>query len=83
MLISPRMVFIASRMASKSSAARMVIEPGSRNLLRPHSSKFAAPLAMHFKSIQLEPIRAALGGLGLTRMPRHPTDDPVIVESWL
>jgi hypothetical protein len=32
---------------------------------------------------ELEKARQWLHGRGLTRLDRHPTDDPVIVESWI
>ena len=31
----------------------------------------------------LETLRATLRALGLTLIPRDPTDDPVILESWI
>lgn len=31
----------------------------------------------------IESIRTALRNLGLVRLNRHPTDDPVILEVWL
>lgn len=31
----------------------------------------------------LEMIREDMRGMGLTQMPRHPSDDPVIVETWI
>ena len=34
-------------------------------------------------STYLETIRAELSGRGLTRHPRDPADDPMIVEVWL
>lgn len=34
-------------------------------------------------SLSLDSIRTALANLGLVCIPRHETDDPVIVEVWL
>lgn len=33
--------------------------------------------------VDLESIRAVLSHAGLVRVERHPTDDPVILETWL
>jgi hypothetical protein len=52
-------------------------------VVRPHSSRVACPLSVHFERRNLESVRAALEGLGLTRLERAPSDDPCILETWI
>lgn len=49
---------------------------------RPHSSRRGAPVAFVLLAPTLDGVRELLPP-GLTRLPRDPTDDPVIVESWI
>lgn len=36
-----------------------------------------------FRDHDLERLRALMRARGLFRLPRHPSDDPVIIETWL
>lgn len=42
----------------------------------------AQPTAEYFTAPDLQQLRGMLPK-GLTRFPRHPSDDPVIVEMWM
>jgi hypothetical protein len=48
---------------------------------RPFSSKLGGPFGFAIVADSLDKCRAALPW-GLTRQPRNPADDPVVVEIW-
>lgn len=52
-------------------------------VVRPHSSRLARPLTVHFEHTQLERVRSALEHLGLTRLDRAPGDPPAVLETWI
>lgn len=52
-------------------------------VVRPHSSKEGKPMSVFFEYATIEGARAALLHVGLYRLQRSPTDDRVIVESWI
>jgi hypothetical protein len=54
-----------------------------RYVVRPFSSKNNAALTVHFDHAQLSAVRSALKRLGLIKIPREPSDDPCILESWV
>jgi hypothetical protein len=49
---------------------------------RPHSMKHNAPLLHHIEANDIETLREMLPP-GRYRVERAPTDDPVIVETWI
>ena len=52
-------------------------------VVRAHSSKLFTPLTQCFKFATLEAARDALAEVGLFRLPPAPSDDVVIVETWV
>lgn len=52
-------------------------------VVRPHSSKYACPLDLHFAHTQLAVVRGALQHLGLTCLPRAESDPPAVLETWI
>lgn len=52
-------------------------------IVRPHSSKLARPLTVHFQHHQLEQVRFALAQLGLVCIARTDSDPPNVLETWI
>lgn len=55
--------------------------PG-KMIARPHSARHNAPLLHHIEADDIDVLRGMLPP-GLFRMDRAPSDDPVIVETWI
>lgn len=55
--------------------------PG-RMVARPHSARHNSPLLCHIEADDIETLRGMLPP-GLFRLDRAPSDDPVIVETWI
>ena len=52
-------------------------------VVRPHSTKLGKPLTVHFDDSQLEAVRSVMRRMGLQRLPRAPSDDNSILETWV
>lgn len=70
-------MFVVYDQASDAPPGAIVVRGRSiaagRDVPDPHKHVFAS----------LDQARAFLEGTGLYRMPRHPADDPAILEVWL